>query len=359
MLFSTSNRYSDWQPFLDSIGCSIAGYASLTTLKQWDWVNSPISPESMVLTTLVNTLALYPARQLTQDKNLPPFSKGVVTIASFALGVTLAPTVTTKLLKNQVALITTDLATRIAAFNIGCKIALYVAYRVSAQTYSDLTFPSFENFDKKTPHQIGVLLAHFKQIPENWSNLNLKKQLAFNQMVIKNDHTPLALTAIDLKGETLTKGELTTFLTLTKDLPLDHETATVLYLSKHPPEKRTHKTSELPNIDPKKTTPKNLTEAEVRWHHSWLTTHPSTLLSPLQRKDFALRFYDLDLPSPSPQLVAKLPFPATEIGMTANKASYFSNFYEQNPTEWRMLHPKKQFFFNQLFKRYSFDTHPL
>lgn len=160
---------------LDTASFIAASVLGSDKLRELEWINGPVTQESIALTATVNSLALYLSRKIAQSDDDSSLYRTVITLAGFAVGYVAAPYVVPKFLKDQAVLLTSEMVLCITCVNLAAKTAVFGAFKLAEMFYDHLTFPPFENFEKMTPKELGILLAHFKSSPEEWKEKPCKQ----------------------------------------------------------------------------------------------------------------------------------------------------------------------------------------
>ena len=352
--------YENMKGLIDPAFFVVTGFFGLEKLRSVEFINGPMTHQAMALAGAVNGLTIYLANRMGQaGENDSPYYKAMLTIVGLTAGALLTPYVVSKVMKSHAVLITPEMSFRIAAFNLVAKVVIYVTFTKAEQHYNRWNFPAFQNFDEMTEHTVRMLYDHFKDHADLWKKESFKKQLGFNQVLLKYGLDPLSITEIDL-DTSLTKGELETFRKQFEKGELTPEQATLLYNFHVPPqENRAYKAKNLPIIDPRKVKVENLSDEQIRWHHEWIIRNSSEVLHPSQIRAFVPHFYRLDLLPPSSSFVTELPLPKQLEGLSSAKVSYLAHYYLANLHKWNDLPLVNQIALKEVFAKHGLDNHPL
>lgn len=352
--------YENMKGLIDPAFFVVTGFFGLEKLRSVEFINGPMTHQAMALAGAVNGLTIYLANRMGQaGENDSPYYKAMLTIVGLTAGALLTPYVVSKVLKSHAVLITPEMSFRIAAFNLVAKVAIYVTFTKAEQYYNAWNFPAFQNFDEMTEHTVRMLYDHFKDHADLWKKESFKKQLGFNQALLKCGLDPLSITDVDLEVS-LTKGELETFRRQFEKGELTPEQASLLYNFHVPPQQnRAYKAENLPVIDPRKVKVENLSDEQIRWHHEWIIRNSSEVLHLSQIRAFVPHFYRLDLLPPSPSFVTELPLPKQLEGLSSAKVSYLAHYYLTNLHMWNDLPLKDQIVLKEAFAKHGLDNHPL
>jgi len=353
--------YENMKGLIDPAFFVVTGFFGLEKLRSVEFINGPMTHQAMALAGAVNGLTIYLANRMGQaGENDSPYYKAMLTIVGLTAGALLTPYVVSRVMKSHAVLITPEMSFRIAAFNLVAKVVIYVTFTKAEQYYNRWNFPAFQNFDEMTEHTVRMLYDHFKDHADLWKKESFKKQLGFNQALLKYGLDPLSITEIDL-DTSLTKGELKTFRELFEKGNLTPQQATLLYNFHVPPqENRVYSAKHLPIIDPRTIKEiDRLSDEQIQWHHQWFIAHPALTIPECQIQAFVPRFYQLGLVPPYKEFVAELPIPTAKEALTKEQVSYLAHFYQAKRYKWDALELPQQIVLRAFFTKHGFDAHPL
>ena len=301
-----------WMPLVDAALC-LSGLLVKGNVKPALWLNDPSSNKKMTFCCLLNAASFFTANKIcdSNDQEVSNLFKMAIAVSVCANLIIFPMLADTFGLRPDIMTFT-YVAIQLAAFSFLTKVTVYFAYQIIKTIHDELTFPVYsarKDLEDMTDENIGRLKGVFESQKGTWNGLSLMLQAAFNIALVDKGQTALPFTNFLLKeNEKLTKEEAEIFAQSLGD-SITGKQAQILFDSHIAPEKRPYAKKEMPSLDPITAIVTDLTDSQVRWYHCFLITNSEVLLTPNQQKNFALRFYDLDLPPPNTLFVPDLALP--------------------------------------------------